>query len=192
MRELGRIVHLTVQVAPLKRGEPPARWYDATRIRRVDAVTITEDGVVGHLDGHPDAIVDVHNRTHPRSRHRGANGLSLGVRGHYELMRGWFGPRVTEGIAGENLVIDRDERLLLDDLAGGVTVVGDEELELVAAQDIEPCVEFCRFLLGGEHGPVREPLRQLRGGIRGFNLGVAAGTGTVLREGDVVLAGAPG
>jgi hypothetical protein len=193
MRELGRIVHLSVQVAPLKRGDKPHRWYDATRIRRVDAVTITEDGVVGHVEGEPEPLVDVHNRTHPSSRHRGDNGISLGVRGHYELMRSWYGARVTEGIAGENLVIDRDGRLPLDELTDGVTAIGDDDAELVlgTARDIEPCVEFSRFLLGDEGGPMREPLQQLRHGIRGFNFSVVAGAGTVLREGDVVFAGTP-
>lgn len=192
MRELGRIVHLSVQVAPLKRGERPDRWYDADRIRRVDTVTVTEDGVVGHLDGDPDAIVDVHNRTHPQSRHRGDNGISLGARGHYDLMRDWFGPQVRDGVAGENLVIDRDKRLLLAELADGVTAVGDGELVLAAAREIEPCIEFGDFVLPPEHeGPMREPLQQLRGGIRGFYLTVTGGAGTVLREGDPVFAGRP-
>ncbi len=192
MEELGRIIRLSVQVAPLKRGEKPARWYDADRIRRVDAVTITGDGVIGHLDGHPDPIVDVHNRTHPQSRHRGDNGISLGVHGHYELMRRWFGQHVTDGVAGENLVIDREDRLWLDALRDGVTALGEAPVVFGGARDIEPCVEFSRFVLGGDHeGSVREPLQQLRRGLRGFNLGVTAGAGTVLRVGDRVFAGTP-
>lgn len=193
MEQLGRIVRLQVQVAPLKRGEKPHRWYDAERIRRVDAATITEDGVVGHLDGESTPIVDVHNRTHPESRNRGDNGVSLGVRGHYELMRGWFGDHVTDGIAGENLVIDRDVRLTVDELASGLTAVGrDGRLTLATARPIEPCVEFSRFVLRAGDGGVTEPLRRLRHGIRGFALTVAAGGGTVLREGDLVLLGARG
>jgi hypothetical protein len=190
MEELGRITRLQVQTDPLKRGEQPHRWYDADRILRVGALTVTPAGVVGHLDGGD--VVDVHHRDHPRSRHRGDNGISLCPTGHYATMRGEFGDHLTNGVAGENVLLDRGGWLSLGDLGDGVTVVtGDgEELVLATPRPAQPCVEFSRHVVG-DATSVREPLRRLMDGMRGYLFTVASGAGTVLREGDRVLRRVP-
>jgi hypothetical protein len=188
MEELGRIVRLQVQVAPLKRGDKPDRWYDTDRIRRVTSLAVTEDGVVGRVDG--EDVVDVHHRDHPQSRHRGDNGISLCTTGHYRLMRERFGDHLVDGLAAENVLIEREGWLGLEDLADGVAVVAGEgrdrgELVLGSAVVAQPCVEFSRLAVGEEHaGSLREPLQALRDGVRGYYLTVEAGAGTVLREGD--------
>lgn len=187
MRELGRVVRLQVQLDPLKRGEKPHRWYDTSRIRAVDALTVTERGVVGHLDGEHIPLVDVHHADHPRSRNRGANGISLGVTAHYAWMRERYGDHLVEGVAGENLVVDHPGRLTLEDLEDGVRVLGEEEVVLGPVAVAEPCVEFSRFVLDDPTAATREPLRALRGGVRGFYLGVRAGAGARLRVGDRVV-----
>lgn len=193
MVELGRITRLQVQTAPLKRGHEPDRWYDADRIRRVDALRVTDAGVLGHVDDEPEPVVDVHHAAHPDSRNRGDNGISLGFTGHYAGMRERFGDHLAVGVAGENLVVELDGLVGPGELAQGVTVVGDGELLLAGAQVAEPCVEFSRFALGDDRGgSLREPLQALRGGVRGYYLTVVGGGGTVLREGDVVLRGLPG
>jgi hypothetical protein len=187
VRELGCIARLQVQVEPVKRGERPDRWYDPTLIREVDELTITDHGVLGHVDGEPEPVVDAHHRDHPRSRFRGDNGISLGVLGHYQLLRERFGDHIHDGVGGENLLLDLPGRLALDDLAGGVRVQSEEPVVLAPAVVAEPCVEFSRLVLGGPEGSVREPLQELREGMRGFYLGVRVGEGARLRVGDAVM-----
>jgi hypothetical protein len=206
VRRLGRIVGLQVQVAPLKHGERPDRGYDTGRIRRVTSLEVTAHGVVGHgVIGHADdatgSIIDVHHRDHPESRWRGDNGISLLTTGPYALMRERFGPHVVDGIAAESVLVERSGWLDLQDLAGGVTIVpgdatgdatGDDAadaagLRLGGASPAQPCVEFSRLVSGAASGSLREPLTQLRDGMRGYYLQVEGGTGTVLREGDRVL-----
>ena len=183
-------MRLQVQVAPLKRGERPRRWYDPGRIRRVAALTVTPEGVVGH-DGDR-AVVDVHHRDHPQSRHRGDNGISLCTTGHYERMREEFGDHLVDGIAAENVLLDRPGWLDVEQLAAGVAVVGEDgergRLVLGRPAAAEPCVEFSRLAVGDPDAPLQEPLRQLRGGVRGYYLSVLAGAGTRLREGDRIVA----
>lgn len=187
MEELGHITRLQVQIAPLKRGQKPDRWYDASRIRQVDALTVAADGVLGHVDGEDEPIVDVHHRAHPASRHRGGNGLSLGITGHYAWLRARFGDHLVDGIAGENVLLDQPNRIHLEDIAAGVHVLGETRLELAPVAVVEPCVEFSRLVLDDPDAWVREPLQQLRGGMRGFYLGVRDGVGGRIRLGDLVV-----
>jgi hypothetical protein len=199
VQELGRIVRLQVQLAPLKHGERPDRGYDTGRIRRVAALAVTEHGVVGYDEDAPDGIVDVHHRDHPESRYRGDNGISLLTTGHYARMRERFGPHVHDGIAAESVLVERPGWLDLEELAHGVKVVaadGDGDprdvseggLLLEGATPAQPCVEFSRLVAGTPSGSQREPLRELRDGMRGYYLRVARGAGTVLREGDRLVA----
>jgi hypothetical protein len=189
VRELGCIARLQVQTEPLKRGEKPDRTYDPSLIREVDELTVTEHGVLGHVNGQDEPILDAHHRDHPRSRFRGDNGLSLGVLGHYTLLRERFGAHVVDGVAGENVLIDHPGRLTLEDLEGGVRVLSEEPVVLAPVVVAEPCLEFSRLVLGEEAATtsVREPLQELRGGMRGFYLGVQLGAGARLRVGDAVM-----
>lgn len=194
MRRLGRIVRLQVQVAPLKHGERPDRGYDTGRIRRVAALEVTGHGVVGYDADALESVVDVHHRDHPESRYRGDNGISLLTTGHYALMRERFGSRVHDGIAAESVLVERPGWLDLRDLTDGVVIVpgdgvGDADgLLLSGASPAQPCVEFSRLVSGAASGSLREPLAQLRDGMRGYYLQVRGGASTVLREGDWVYA----
>lgn len=191
VEQLGRIGRLQVQVARVKRGERPHRWYDPARIRRVPEVLLTEEGVVGR-DG-DEHLIDNHHVDHPDSRNRGDNGISLGVTGHYRHLRARYGDHLVDGIAGENLILEHETRLALDDLADGLTILADggrQPVVLAATAPIEPCVEFSRLVVGAE-AEVREPLQSLRGGMRGFKLALVAGGGAPVAEGDPVLRGRP-
>jgi hypothetical protein len=188
MEELGRLVRLQVQVAPLKRGERPDRWYDPARIVEVDELTITPHGVVGHLDGRRDALLDVHHRDHPESRARGDNAVSIGFLGHYAALRRRFGDHVTDGIAGENLVVDDPGRVERHHLAGGVRIDGEPVVGFGAAAVIEPCVEFSRLVLDEPDTSVTEVLQELRGGMRGYYLEVPTADVVRVRRGARVLA----
>lgn len=183
------IIRLQIQTEPLKRGDKPHRWYDPAAIREVDRLLVDEAGASGVVDGRK--LLDVHHVDHPRSRNHGrASGLSLGFTAHYRAMRELFGSHVTDGVAGENVLVDSAELMTRDQLDGAALrtgyghVVPFEEV-LVA----EPCVEFSRFVLGvgpGAAGPsMKEPLQQLRGGMRGFY--VALPESVELLPGDELL-----
>ncbi|MPZ21047.1 MAG: hypothetical protein GEV06_24570 [Luteitalea sp.] len=175
--EIVPIAQLQVQVEPLKRGEKPHRWYDASRIRQVGRLYVDENGCIGESKG--EKIVDVHNVTHPSSRNHGrASGLSLGFTSHYRAMREKFGPRVINGAAGENVLVDIEERMTRDRLAHAAIRTRDGvEVRFADVDVAEPCVEFSRYVMGVEPDDrtlrMREPLQQLRGGMRGFYVTLA-------------------
>lgn len=183
------VVRLQVQLEPLKQGSKPHRWYDTSPICQVERLRVTADGAVGELDGQ--RLLDAHHVEHPRSRNHGrASGLSIGFTSHYRAMREQFGAHVTDGAAGENVLVDGDERITRDRLEGGAVRLHDGRVvpfdEVAVA---EPCVEFSRFVLGvapGDGGPsMREPLQALRGGMRGFYVAVAEPVD--LEQGDELL-----
>jgi hypothetical protein len=172
-----RIVRLQIQQEPLKRGEKPYRWYDPTPIRQVERLLVDERGATGLADG--EKIFDVHHVDHPRSRNHGrASGLSVGFTAHYGAMRARFGDRVVDGVAGENVLVDTDEQVTPERLAAGAVRTRDGRTVPFAEVEIaEPCVEFSRYVLGVEPSdksqPMREPLRALMGGMRGFYIALA-------------------
>lgn len=172
--EIGRITLLQVQRSSLKQGEGKDRRYVPDPITPVPALLVTEQGVIG-LDGERE-IIDVHNSDHPTSKNRGGeNGISLGFTGHYDKMRSVFGEHLTDGLAGENIVIARDERLYEDDFAAGCSILARDG-QLVKLEGIiwaPPCVEFTRFALRfpEDERPdrrVTEGLQVLSEGLRGF------------------------
>ena len=178
MEPIGRIVRLQVQRSSLKVVEGDEKLYDPSPIESVPALLVQPEGVVGL----PEQIVDVHNATHPQSKNREANPISVGFTGHYALMRRRFGPHVTDGIAGENILVEVDERIRLDDLGGGLAVGGDVVLgEPIVA---EPCEPFTRWAMRGVPG-VKEGLQFLREGMRGFYFRYA-GEPAEIRVGDLI------
>lgn len=184
MESIGRIVRLQVQRSSLKVLDGETKLYDPSAIVAVEAIRITPDGAVGL----PDRIVDVHDATHPTSKNRGTNPLSIGFTGHYRLMRERFGPHVADGIAGENLLVEADGRVRLEDEVVVVTAEG-RELRLSDARVAEPCEPFTRWALRGPDG-VKEGLQFLREGTRGFYVRYE-GEPAVVRLGDLIYARSP-
>jgi hypothetical protein len=172
-----RIVRLQIQTEPLKRGEKPHRWYDPAPIARVDRLIVDAGGATGVTGGNE--LLDAHHIDHPRTRNHGqASGLSVGFTAHYAAMRKRFGDRVSDGIAGENVLVDSAEQMTRDRLAGGAFRTRDgRTVPFTELHVAEPCVEFSRYVLGvdpGEKGQaMREPLRALMGGMRGFYVALA-------------------
>jgi hypothetical protein len=174
MKEIGEIVLLQVQRSSLKQGERNQRRYVPDPIVRVPELLITESGVVG-LNGTGE-IVDVHNLEHPESKNRGGeNGISVGFTSHYVEMRQRFGSHLSDGIAGENLIVACDQRLYEDAFARGCTIVraDGKQIQLVDLIWAPPCVEFTRFALRfpEDQRPdlrVTEGLQTLSDGLRGF------------------------
>lgn len=190
MQRIGTICRLQVQRENLKQGRPPHQFYDPTGIVAVHALRVDAAGVVGLSDD--GEIVDIHHAAHPQSKNRdGSNGVSINVRANYERMRRRFGPHLTLGSAGENIII-ADEGAPVDFAHGSVLVrtrngVMAPFTELTAAP---PCEPFSRFALAAESfapAPlVKETLQFLSGGMRGYYATPAAFAG-VISVGDEVF-----
>lgn len=171
-RSLGRIVRLQVQRAPVKH---KGSAYDPGPILFVDRAAIGPGGTVGWTDR--GWVLDVHHAAHPSARGGGTRPLSIGFTGHYALMAERFGD-LPVGIAGENVIVDHDGRVLPEDLQGAVvlrTAVGD--VAATGARVAAPCREFTSFLLGldrvADRTEIGDEMEFLERGTRGFILDVS-------------------
>ena len=195
---VGSIIRVQVQAQPLKvdvPGEGGRRRYEPTPITAVAGLRLEPGGLRGIGEA---PVLDVHHRDHPRSRFRGGNGISIGFTEHYAVMRAAFGPRVADGIAGENILVASTRVWTEAELAGGLLVAtADGPVQLDRVLVAAPCVEFSRFCVSLD--PAARPdrrvtaaLRALDGGIRGFYAtwaprSDAALPGPVIRPGDRVF-----
>lgn len=178
------IVRLQVQTEQLKVGSAPLRRYDPTAIESVHRIELGPHGVVG-LGERLGSVIDVHHNDHPRSRDRkGLGGVSVIGTGDYRRLRERYGDHLTEGIAGETILIDAPDGLAGIDMPTEITVVtADGMIPLTNVRVADPCVEFSRFCLGQEPSSlvddaVKQALIDLDDGARGYR-GVAAGSGRV-------------
>lgn len=190
MREIGRVLFMQIQRSSLKAGQRPFAYYDPAPLLVVDRLLLEPSGARAMHDGQE--LIDVHNAQHPDSRNRGENGLSFGFAGHYEAMRERFGPHLTDGIAGENILIDTPGVLTMADLGAAIVFRGDDgrEVRLVELEHAPPCVEFSQFaaLSDGPMRPeqTRATLQFLGDGMRGFYARLQ-GESAELRAGDRVF-----
>ena len=80
------------------------------------------------------------------------------------------------GLAGENVTVSAQEMLTIGDIAGGLRIeTGDDGIEFTNPEILEPCVEFTRFMTGRSDADARQlksDRERLRGGVRGFVVGV--------------------
>ncbi|MBA2276571.1 MAG: hypothetical protein H0W06_02295 [Chloroflexia bacterium] len=170
---IGAIVRVQVQVEPLKRGERGGRWYDPAPITEVAALRLDSGGVHG-IDEMGGTVLDVHHRDHSHSRYRGGNGVSVGFTSHYGDMRAAFGVHLSDGVAGENILIASERRFSEEDLAGGLLIeAADGPVWLDQVVVATPCVEFSRFCVGLEATErpdqrVTRALQFLGDGVRGY------------------------
>lgn len=193
MRLIGEIVRLQVQSASLKVGEPPRKRYDPSPLRAVPQLLLTPDGVAGRLsDG--TVLEDVHNRTHPASKNRDTNGVSVLFTGHYATMRERYGSHLTDGIAGENILVTAPGRFLEDDVAAGLVIETSDArlISLVRVIVADPCVEFSRWALrfpedARPDRTVADAVTFLGDGLRGFYAGYD-GEPVTIRLGDRLYA----
>ncbi len=185
-----RIVQLQVQRSPVKTGRAPMRTYDPAPLAPVTSIQVDARGVYG-VTAEGEVILDVHHQDHPDTRDaKGRAGILFIGTGDYAALRERYGSHVTDGIAGETILLDAP-----DGLAGGglpataVVTTQDGPVELRGIRVAEPCVEFSRFCLGHAPSPVVDDavtatLADLDGGSRGYRA-IAAGPGTI-SVGDVV------
>lgn len=174
MRLLGTVVRLQVQLDSIKTGTRPLQTYTPyPNLTSVPMLRLTADGVEG-VSAEGETLPDVHNRTHPHSKFRGDNGISIGFTGHYASMRDRLSDHLTDGIAGENMLVDHDGVVSLEMIAHGVVIEGNDCRFEIGPWDIaHPCAPFSKFCLGrpGDSKPdraVTETLQFLENGTRGF------------------------
>lgn len=195
MRELGRIKQLQVQRSTLKLEAQLFCYYDPAPLQIVEALELTPEGVFGITESGR-RIVDVHHVHHPDSHnHNGKNGVSVGFTHHYATMREQFGPHLTDGIAGENILIETDTIIGLNDLGQTLAIRSEETGMLFTLTNLKvaaPCVEFSQF--SANHGQPMEAqqlkatLQFLNAGRRGFYAtAVVQDRPMIVRAGDMVL-----
>lgn len=176
MKEIGRIVRLQLQTKPLKWGDGENRKYDPQAIQEVPALTLTPDGCL-HTSPNQ-TLTDVHHLHHPLSRNRqargSANAISFNFTTHYQQLRHQFGGHLTDGIAGENILIETSQSWQIEQFILGITIRShDGQLITLASVEIAtPCLPFALFALHKPHRPsvelVKNALLFLDNGLRGF------------------------
>jgi len=194
MREIGIIKLVQVQRSSLKAGERPYRYYDPTPLLVVDGLMLSPGGVVG-LAADGGRVIDVHNVGHPASKNqRGINGVSIGFTNHYQAMRERFGPHLTEGCAGENILVEAGHTFGLGDLGGQLAIETSSGaiVSLAGLLVATPCVEFSQFAASqGERLPpeaLKTTLQFLDEGMRGFYARLASDSAeAIVRAGDRVF-----
>lgn len=194
MRELGRIVRLQVQVDSIKSGtKPHERYTPDPNLVSVPMLRLNADGVTGVADGAE--LPDVHNRNHPHSKFRGDNGISVGFTSHYQAMRARFGDHLTDGIAGETMLVEFNENVPLRAIELGLVILGEDRRIEIGPWDIaHPCAPFSKFCLQFPEGAkpdkrIKDTLQFLENGTRGFVASYSTDLPDAeIRIGDVVYA----
>src|SRR4029079_19698381 len=120
--EIGRVKLVQIQTSSLKAGERPNHYYHPAPLLAVATLLVDPEAVTALTEA-GERIIDVHHPRHPASKNqRGLNGISVGFTSHYQAMRERFGPHLTDGIAGENILVDADRALTLADLGAALAL----------------------------------------------------------------------
>jgi len=177
MQLIGHIKQVQVQPSPLKIGHGPAKYYDPAPLRRVNSLHITKKGVLG-LAEDDSQLLDIHHADHPNTRqNNGLNSISLGFTSHYQAMRDKFGAHLTDGIAGENILIESATSYALNDLGQRLAIQSAQSGDyyyLTQLMVAAPCVPFSTFaadqygLMPLSNQQIKEALQFLLDGMRGF------------------------
>ena len=172
MIAVGRVKFVQIQTTSLKVGEQPNRRYDPVGIQRMDCLKVSMDGVYG-VAANGSEIIDVHHPAHPQSKNGGDNGISIGFTSHQAAIVAKYGNHITEGIAGENIIIEAERTFSYEDLISGLAFrSADSEavMRFNLLRDMAPCVEFSTFCAGHplDAAEMKTTLEFLSFGQRGF------------------------
>jgi len=179
MREIGTIKQVQIQTGKLKIGTRPESHYDPKHILVVERLLLTLEGAIG-VTKDAEKIVDCHNARHPETRNNGTNPITIGFTTHYATMREQYGAHLTDGIAGENIIITAEHSFVWDDLVKGIAFKNaDGTLHQFRMLKVaEPCYEFSHFAAGKNASKgdalsglqLKEALQSLSFGRRGFHI----------------------
>lgn len=187
---LGRIVRLQIQPARLTLGQRPNRYYDPAGLLTVNEMILTPQGALARLAG-GQVVLDVHHTQHPHAYTHGTNALSVGFTAHYDAMRERFGDNLTDGCAGENILVETREAVEIAALAGGLAIQpagAASAAWLNQFRVARPCEPFSRYALrSSEAQAVKAALQFLDNGIRGFYCALAGESEATVAVGDRVL-----
>lgn len=175
MHEIGQIKRIQVQQLPLKGRKQPKKYYDPSPLLEVKYLLLSQKGIIG-ITGDGREVLDVHHVDHPESRNiERKNGVSFGFTSHYRSMRERFGDQVTDGIAGENILVESDKIWKREDLGEQLALqnhLTGAYFYLTSILVAHPCVEFSQY--AANHGrsmppkALQETLQFLDGGRRAF------------------------
>lgn len=170
MQKIGTIQFVQIQRESLKEGVDPDRRYNPAPLLTVKQIQLTPDGIVG-INETGEEIIDVHNVKHHGSRNRGDNNISIGFLQNYDAMRKRFGKHITDGIAGENIIVDAEVDITNFASAKRFFIKHDEELielfEVIPAPPCEPFSTFC-LIVPQCREDIKGALQFLSNGVRGY------------------------
>lgn len=188
---VGLVVLLQIQKQKLNVVTREGKVYRTTSLIAVESLKVGRAGVIAEVDG--GWVLDRHHSGHPAEahEHRPHRILSIGFTRHYKLIESEFG-WAPLGAAGENIVVDTEERLYHEDVSKGFVIrTSGGELELDPPDVLNPCVPFSKFLLRGPGAPARGVVRAqrfLRDGMRGYSMGTSRVPDyATVQKGDLVL-----
>jgi len=191
MREIGLIKQVQIQRSSLKIGERPTRRYDPSPLMVADRLWLNPRGAFGLVNG--SYVVDVHHADHPATHHATVNPISFGFTGHYREMRARFGDHLFDGCAGENILIESDQRMTAQAI-GQQIAIQQSDGQIVYLTDIlvaAPCVEFSHYAARSLNPlsphELKEALQFLDHGMRGF-YATLHGKPQMIQPGDRVFA----
>ncbi len=192
MTRIGSIQFVQIQRESLKVETGGVRRYDPTPLLTVPRLRLTRDGVIG-LTAAGEEIIDVHHTGHPRSRNRADNFVSIGFTHHYTLLRERYGAHLTDGIAGENMIVTCDQRMTPQVLGAQIVIETQtgERILLEEVIPIPPCEPFSRFAAARDLSApeMKATLQHLSEGTRGFYMRpVVPSAGAFVQPGDQVFA----
>lgn len=189
MQKIGIVKFVQIQRTPMKIIENGDRFYRPDPLLSVNQLELLPKGIIG-LNGN-NKITDVHNETHPDSRHRGDNKISFGFTQHYERIRDRFGDHIKDGYAGENIIIDAEIDILdLNTNRRFYFKHGDSLIELKNVIPAPPCREFSVYCLQVPQcaEDIKAALQFLGNGTRGYYAELVSNDKTCLiQAGDALF-----
>jgi len=177
IRELGQVKLVQVQPDGLIIETPSGYFYDASRLVKVDSLSITSLGIEADT-AEGEHVLDIHHIDHPNKAYDNDDLVCIGFTSHYQAMRDRFGEHMVDGIAGENITIEYEQEVWLEDL-GQQIAIQNAGTGHMARLDVlsfaAPCAEFSHFAAGSQRkqlpaAELKSTLQFLGNGRRGFLL----------------------
>jgi hypothetical protein len=172
VREIGKVVRLQVQTGSLKLGERPHRVYDPAPLAEAPRLRLSPRGAMGVRGA--ELLLDVHHAEHPATKREPGREASFGFTSHYARMRDEYGGHLSDGCAGENVLVETATVWTLEQFSAGLAFRSAETgalLRLSCVTVADPCVEFSRYSVRNPQASPQEikPVLQFLGeGTRGF------------------------
>jgi len=196
IRNLGRVKLVQIQPSGLIIETPTGDFYDESRRVIVEKLLITPLGIET-VTSSGEHVLDIHHKKHPDKAYGDDDLISIGFTSHYRAMREQFGEHMTDGVAGENIIIEYDQEVWLDDLGEQIIIESAQSGSQTALDVLKfaaPCKEFSHFVAQSQDkklpaAELKDTLQFLNHGRRGFLLVLRADQeAAIVQAGDRVFA----